>query len=224
MAGPRTLAAMTPEQINEKVENLNPAWAKDYIRRLEGQLTEAQGYTRQLEDLTRTLNTQLTETQGELRDARGELSALEELTGPIEQGSLARTAGTTSAAAAPEIEEEWDPAAHGQPAASAPAGNGWIPAGQQGDATSAAWLSGIEPPVEGQYAPVQVVNGAANMDPVADLDPRFEIRFADFYQVRYGDHETTGGMRVLVIEGDGPIRIDPVSPTTVLVTRGGSGG
>lgn len=91
------------------------------------------------------------------------------------------------------------------PTAQTPAGSVWIPAG-------------ITPP-DGDYATIRVLDGTANMEPVADLSDRHEVRFTDFYQVLYGAHEITGGMRVLVIEGDQPIVIHPAGPNTVLISR-----
>lgn len=167
MAAPRNLANMTPEQIEEKVEALSPAWARDYIRRLEG--------------LTRALATQLQAAQPAIDFATSY--------DPQPSNGQAAEAGTFSNGVAPVLPSVWTPA-------------------------------GITPP-DGEYATIRVLDGQANMEPVADLPDRAEIRFADFYQVHYGGHETTGGMRLLVIEGDGPIDIKPVSQTTVLICRGG---
>lgn len=54
---PRNATAMTPDEREAKVAALKPQWAQDYIR--------------QLEALTRTLHTQLTEAQDRLREAYG---------------------------------------------------------------------------------------------------------------------------------------------------------
>jgi hypothetical protein len=45
-----------------------------------------------------------------------------------------------------------------------------------------------------------------------------DIRLADFYTVRYGDHRETSGARVLVIETDKPLQIRPTQdPNTVII-------
>lgn len=91
----------------------------------------------------------------------------------------------------------------------------------QAPAEPSVWTpAGITPP-NGDYATLRVLDGAADMTPLADLPDRAEIRFTDFYQVHYGAHESTGGMRVLVIEGDDKIVIHPISQYTVLISRGG---
>lgn len=167
MATPRSLANMTPEQIEEKVEALSPAWARDYIRRLEG--------------LTRALATQLQAAQ------------------PAIDFAASYDPQHANGQADPDMLE--DLSSQTRPSV-------WTPAG-------------ITPP-DGEYATVRVLDGQANMEPVADLPDRAEIRFADFYQVSYGDHESTGGMRVLVIQGDGPIQVRPVDQATVLIARGGT--
>lgn len=204
MANPRSLANMTPEQIEEKVEALSPAWAKDYIRRLEG--------------LTRALAAQIQAAQPAIDFARS-YSEMTGGNGGIPDPSLLAATlrpeamGQAAAAFATEIRSEYRQSAAQDPdmledLSSQTQPSVWTPAG-------------ITPP-DGEYATVRVVDGAANMEPVADLPDRAEIRFADFYQAHYGSHESTGGMRLLVIEADGPIQVRPVSQATVLIARGGT--
>jgi chemotaxis regulatin CheY-phosphate phosphatase CheZ len=87
------------------------------------------------------------------------------------------------------------------------------------DRVAAQVIPGIAPP-SGEYATARVLDGRANMEPVADLAEGAEVLFAGFYQVHYGDHETTAGARVLVIEGSNSLIVRPVSQTTVIIARG----
>lgn len=81
------------------------------------------------------------------------------------------------------------------------------------------WPDGITPPGEG-YAVIRVLDGTANMEPVADLPDHAEIVFGGFFQAHFGDHELTAGARVLIIEGDGPLVIRSVDPGTIIIARG----
>jgi hypothetical protein len=164
---PRKLSAMTPEDLEAKVEALTPAWAKDYIRQLEG--------------LTRTLHAQL---QAALAQDQVDLS----LAGEI---SDARDGLAAKLPAQPET---------------APEG------------TQITWPAGIRAP-NGEYATARVLDGAANMEPLADLAEAAEVRFADFYQVHYGAHETSGGARALIVETDQPMTIRPVGWGAVIISR-----
>ena len=87
------------------------------------------------------------------------------------------------------------------------------------DRLAAQVIPGITAP-NGEYATIRVLDGRANMEPLADLPEGAEIRFAGFYQVRYGDHETTAGARVLVVETDAAMIIRPVSQTETIIARG----
>jgi hypothetical protein len=80
-------------------------------------------------------------------------------------------------------------------------------------------MAGITPP-QGEYATARVLAHGTG-EPLADLPERAGIQFAGFYQVRYGDHETTGGARVLIVETSAPLLIRPLSPTAVIIARGG---
>lgn len=83
----------------------------------------------------------------------------------------------------------------------------------------AALPDGIKAP-EGEYATARVLDGRANMEPVADLPEGAEVRWVDFFQVRYGDHEATAGARALVVAGDGPLVVRPVDQDTIIIARG----
>jgi hypothetical protein len=91
---------------------------------------------------------------------------------------------------------------------------------RQRDSESAPGLPGITPP-SGEYATIRVLDGRANMKPVADLPEGAEIRFADFYQVHYGSGEGAGGARVLVVETDQPMVVQPMAPYRIIITRAG---
>lgn len=86
------------------------------------------------------------------------------------------------------------------------------------DAPAPALPEGITPPADG-YAVARVFLPG---DPVAiaDLPDTAEIAFAQYFRVRYGDTPETAGARVLVVEGDGPMIIRPVSPSEFLIARG----
>ena len=84
------------------------------------------------------------------------------------------------------------------------------------DRLAAQVIPGITPP-SGDWTVIRVLDGAANMEPLADLPHKAEIRFVDSYQVHYGYHETTGGTRVLIVETDNAMQVRPVSPTEVLI-------
>lgn len=211
MATARSLAKMTPEEIEEKVGALSPAWAKDYIRRLEG--------------LTRALAAQL--------------QAAQAMDGGLTQANVIQAAGNGQVI-------EADPAPHFHTpdelgGATADRVRTHIAVAHYGHQGLTGWdvgrlhayHNGLHdgyvtgrrsvppfPAPAGEYATVRVVDGQANMEPVADLPDKAEIRFADFYQVHYGGHETTGGMRLLVVEADGPIQVRPVNQATVLIARG----
>jgi hypothetical protein len=149
----RNLENMDEAEREAKVAALKPAWAQEYIRKLEGEAAGHAEYIGRLERVAVDLHRQIASLGG-------------------------------------------------------------------GQAPPAPRVPGMAPP-EGEFAVVRVLDGAANMEPIGDLPDRAEIRFTDFYQVHYGSHEITGGMRVLVIEGDGPIQIRSVSPSVILVARGG---
>jgi hypothetical protein len=276
----RSLAKMTPEEIEEKVGALSPAWAKDYIRRLEG--------------LTRALAAQLQAAQPAVDyaasydpEASGNGQAPDLPVPPHPASSLSGRDIETALYAlaqmwhagymdislsAEEMEtigrvhDTWFqdgqapvPLPSGAMPESAPAPGHFHAPDELGAATAdqmrthianahyghqglmgwdvtrvhayhnglhdgyaagARITAGVTPP-SGEYAIVRVVDGAANMDPIADLSDRAEVRFADFYQVHYGGHETTGGMRLLIVQGDGPVVIHPIGQDTVLISRGG---
>jgi hypothetical protein len=88
--------------------------------------------------------------------------------------------------------------------------------------STSVWTgAGITPP-SGDWTVVRVLDGAADMKPLADLPHKAEIRFADAYQVHYGAHESTGGARVLVVETDNAMQVRPVSPNEILIVAMGS--
>lgn len=197
---------MTPEERAAKVGALKPAWAKDYIR--------------QLEDLTRALHAQLTETQQRLRDAYepegGGWS-------PPEPGlaraecELHQPVPVPGCAACETMSlQEWKDryARHAQQRADTQLIQ------PDGSVVSTSVMAGITPP-SGDWTVVRVLDGAAGMEPLADLPHKAVIRFADSYQVRYGTHETTGGARVLVVETDSTMQMRPVSQTQILIIAQG---
>lgn len=159
----------------------------------------ARDYIRQLEELTRDL-------AGRLRDANGQ---------PAEAKAADEPASRDLAAVA-ELHEHPE-GTHSHPH-TRPDHDHVIVNGEIREA-GPGHIPGITPP-GGEYAVVRVLDGAASMKPLADLPDRAEIRFSDYYQVRFGDHDLTAGARVLIIETDGPLIIRPVDPGTVIIARG----
>jgi hypothetical protein len=218
---PRNPAQMTPEERAAKVGALKPEWARTYIRQLEG--------------ITRHLAAQLAAAQAQ---GAGDPALAAQVAAPFyaQFGAWARTTAPVppgipdARKAFPGIPDPILAACFRQLSQDTPglllADNalpgpapGWIPPGQAGNPESAAWLAGITPP-SGEYATIRVLDGRAGMEPVADLAEGAEIRFADFYQVHYGNHETTGGTRVLIVETDDSLVIRPVNQNTVIIARG----
>ena len=205
----RTLSAMTPEELEAKVAALKPAWALDYIR--------------QLEALTRTLHAQLTETQEKLAAAQAQgaedLNLAREISGARDR----------LADAAADLHEHPE-GTHAHPY-TRPDHDHIIAEGRIAEAPEDAYdpsdpdgpprpvPAGLLPP-HGEYVTARVLDGRNGMEPLADLPEGAEVRFADFYQVRYGDHETTGDARMLIVETDTPLVVRPAGQTTVLIARG----
>lgn len=197
---------LTPDELAARIEKL-PAWARKHIAAREE-------YIATLETLTRTLHAQLTEARKDTTRAigaaqpSGDLDLAREISGARDRLAAQLTEAREQIAAwevAYEALRENPPeggsAVPGQPARELPPG---VKLPQDDDG----------------YRVVEVLDGAANMDPLLVLPDRAEIRFADFYQVRYGDTEITAGARVLVIETDSPMIIRPASQTTTLIARG----
>ena len=211
-------ARMTPEERAAKVDALKPAWAKDYIR--------------QLESLTRTLHAQLRAAQAQAvtgEDAsqyqdRGLPQDWDnppyeyQVTAPARaECTLHQPLPVPGCAACETLSlAEWKDryARHSQQRADTQLVQ------PDGSVVSTSVIPGITPP-SGDWTVVRVLDGAANMEPLADLPHKAEIRFAGSYQVHYGAHESTGGARVLIVETDAAMQVRPVSPNEVLIVAMG---
>lgn len=210
----RKLSAMTPEDRAAKVAALSPAWAREYIG--------------QLEDLTRALHAQLTEAR---RQGAEDLNLAREISGARDR---LVTSDQTPARAECTLHQPLPVA--GCAACETMSLAEWQDrytrhSGQQADTqlagpdgsviSTSVWTgAGITPP-DGEYATARVLDGRANMEPLADLPEGAEIRFADFYQVHYGSSEGTGDARVLVVETDQPMIMQPMAPYRIIITRAG---
>lgn len=224
---PRNLSAMTPEEREAKVATLKPQWAQDYIRELEA--------------LTRTLHAQLRLLQD--GDGPVRISAEARHAAANEDGAAAQdTAGLEAARQEFPGLHEHPEGTHAHPYtrpdhdhiiadsriaeapedAFDPSDPDGPPRRDKSGAVLPAWAvadTGLTPP-DGEYATARVLDGRAAMAPLADLPEGAEVRFTDFYQVHYGDHEVTAGARVLIVETDAPLVVRPVSQTTVIIARG----
>jgi hypothetical protein len=191
--------AMTPADREAKVEALKPAWAKDYIR--------------QLEALTRDLAVRIQDAFG----VNGQSTAAPGLELSPEATAVAwRALDMMDGAAFSEGDDEviQQVAAHfGAQLPARPDEVAPVPP------RPPAYPEGIAPPGDG-YADIRILDGSADMEPVADLTYRAEIRYGDFFQVHLtalsGDE---AGSKVLVIEGEGELAVSPVDPATIIIRR-----
>jgi hypothetical protein len=186
---PRSLAKMTPGEREAAVAALSPKWAQDYIR--------------QLEALTRALHAQLTALREDFAGFPGTECVLHPDL-PVPGCAACETLSLA------EWKDHYARHASREPTPSSFSGMAPAPV--------PSLPPGITPP-QGEYATIRVLDGRAGMEPLADLPEGAEIRFADFYQARYGSTPDTGGAQVLTVETSAPMRIQPVAPYIIEITR-----